>query len=384
QSFVESVADEGITLLKNNGVLPLAKNAKVTPFGYRYVSPVWGGAGSAATNMNFDYVETPAEALNANFTVNATVENKLKAATALELKSSDAAFKSSGSTDMTIYEFDSSVYVGTESSCTDTVGVVFIGRLGQEGDDMWSKPYDNGAAQHSLQLTTPEKNAIAFAKANCASVVVVCNFSNIVEIGELKNDADIDAILWVGNPGAMGMKALGEIMVGDVNPSGRTVDTWIADYTADPTWANTLDGTYTNIGKDINGVNSNKFFEYEEGIYMGYRYYETAAAEKAAGNYAGFDYDAQVVYPFGYGLSYTDFSWSIKDISLASGSALAADSEITLTVSVKNEGDRAGKDVVELYSTPPYIKGGIEKAHVNLIDFAKTELIPAGETRDVT
>ncbi len=370
------VTEEGITLLKNNGVLPLAKNSKVTPFGYRYVSPVWGGAGSAATNMNFDYVETPAEALNANFTVNTTVENKLKAATALELKSSDAAFKSSGSTDMTIYEFDPSVYVGTESSCAGTVGVVFIGRLGQEGDDMWSKPYDNGAAQHSLQLTTHEKNAIAFAKTNCASVVVVCNFSNIVEIGELQNDADIDAILWVGNPGAMGMKALGEIMVGDVNPSGRTVDTWIADYTADPTWANTLDGTYTNIGSDINGVNSNKFFEYEEGIYMGYRYYETAAAEKAAGNYAGFDYDAQVVYPFGYGLHYEN-----DKITQTLTSVKYEKESVTITGSITNGSTRDVKETVQIYLGAPYDRTGskIEKSAKVLIDFGKYA-VGAGKT----
>lgn len=357
------VAEEGITLLKNDGVLPLARQSKVTPFGYRYVSPVWGGAGSAATNMNYSYVVTPKEALSANFTVNATVSDKLEAATPLELKSSDEAFKSSGSTDMTIYEFDSSVYQGTQSSCAGTVGVVFVGRLGQEGDDMWSKPYDNGVANHALQLTSQEKEMIAFAKTNCDKVVVICNFSNIVEISELQKDSGIDAILWVGNPGAKGMQALTEILVGDVNPSGRTVDTWIADYTKDPTWVNTMDGEYTNIS-----LSSKYYYEYEEGIYMGYRYYETAAKEAQAGNYAGFDYDAEVVYPFGYGLHYENdkITQTLTKVEL-SGSNLVVEGTIA------NASSRNVKETVQIYLEAPYYAEGskIEKAAKVLIDFGK-------------
>lgn len=357
------VSEEGITLLKNNGILPLARQSKVTPFGYRYVSPVWGGAGSAATNMNYSYVVTPKAALSANFTVNSTVSAKLEGASPLELKSSDSAFKSSGSTDMTIYEFDSTVYSGTQTSCAGTTGIVFIGRLGQEGDDMWSKPYDNNVANHALQLTTPEKEMIAFAKANCDSVVVVCNFSNIVEIGDLQKDNDVDAILWLGNPGAKGLQALTEILVGDVNPSGRTVDTWIADYTKDPTWANTLDGEFSNIS-----LSSKKFYEYEEGIYMGYRYYETAYQEAAAGNYAGFEYDAEVVYPFGYGLHYENdkITQTLTKVEL-SGNNLVVEGTI------QNASSRNVKETVQLYLEAPYYADGskIEKSAKVLIDFGK-------------
>lgn len=230
------VAEEGVTLLKNDGVLPLAKNSKVTPFGYRYIEPVWGGSGSAATNMNFDYVETAEEALARNFTVNSTVVEKMKAATPIEMQGdlsaapSTATWSNSGSTNMSIFEYDSSIYSGTESSCAGTVGIVFIGRLGLEGNDMWAFPYQNGVAQHSLQLTTHEKEMIQFAKTNCDKVVVICNFSNVVEMGELEKDSGIDAIVWIGNPGAKGLQAMSEVLVGDINPSGRTVDVWVADH----------------------------------------------------------------------------------------------------------------------------------------------------------
>lgn len=268
------VAEEGVTLLKNNGILPLARSSKVTPFGYRYVEPVWGGSGSAATNMNFDYVVTAEEALAANYIINKTVTDKLKSATPLEfmgdmtIAPSTATFSNKGSTNMSIFEYDSAIYSGTEASCEGTVAMVFIGRLGLEGNDLWALPYEGGVAQHSLQLTVQEKNMIEFAKTNCDDVVVVCNFSNVMEIGELESDSGIDAILWIGNPGAKGLQALTEILVGDVNPSGRTVDIWVEDHTKDPSYVNVLNGTFGN--EDIVSKN---YYEYEEGIYMGYRYY---------------------------------------------------------------------------------------------------------------
>lgn len=371
------VAEEGITLLKNDGVLPLARKSKVTPFGYRYVSPVWGGSGSAATNMDFDYVVTAEEALTANFEVNQTVADKLKAATPLELMGdmakapSVATFSNSGSTNMSIFEYDPSVYAGTQASCKGTVGMVFVGRLGLEGNDMWALPYENDAAQHSLQLTTQEKSMIEFAKANCDKVVVICNFSNIMEIGELQNDSGIDAILWVGNPGAKGLQALTEILVGDVNPSGRTVDIWIADQSKDPGFVNVLNGTYGNAD-----MVSQNYYEYEEGIYMGYRYYETAAAEAAAGNYSGFDYDSQVVYPFGYGLHYENdkISQELKSVRL-SGENLKVSGTIT------NSSTRNVKETVQLYIEAPYNVTGskIEKSAKVLVDFDKY-YVEAGKT----
>ncbi len=366
------VAEEGVTLLKNDGVLPLAKNSHVTPFGYRYISPVWGGSGSAATNMNFDYVVTAEEALAMNYVVNDAVVNKMKAATPLALAGdttkapSVATWSNSGSTDMTIYEYDPSIYAGVETTCNGTVGIVFIGRLGLEGNDMWAFPYENDACAHSLQLTTQEKAAIAYAKANCGKVVVVCNFSNIVEIGELKDDAGINAILWVGNPGAKGLEAMSEIMVGDVNPSGRTVDTWLYDLTKDPSYINVMNGTFGN-----EAMVSKNYYEYEEGIYMGYRYYETAAKEAADGNYAGFEYDKQVAYPFGYGLHYD------KDkITQTLDEVRMRGSNLHVSGTISNTSSRDVKETVQLYIEAPYDRTGskIEKAAKVLVDFGKYEV----------
>lgn len=371
------VAEEGVTLLKNDGILPLAKNSKVTPFGYRYLEPIWGGSGSAATNMNFDYVVTAEEALEQNYSVNETVVEKMRAATPLELMGdvanapANATYSNSGSTNMSIFEYDPSVYDGTQNSCKDTVGVVFVGRLGLEGNDMWALPYEDGTAQHSLQLTAQEKAMIAFAKQNCESVVVICNFSNIMEIGELQDDEDIDAILWIGNPGAMGLQAMTEILVGDVNPSGRTVDTWIYDHTEDPSYVNVLNGTYANsdlISKD--------YYEYEEGIYMGYRYYETAYAEAQAGNYPGFVYDEQVVYPFGYGLHYENdkITQELTEVEVV-GNYVMVEGRI------KNDSTRDVKETVQLYVEAPYYENGsgIEKAAKVLVDFGKYA-VAAGES----
>ena len=375
------VAEEGVTLLKNDGVLPLAKNSKVTPFGYRYISPVWGGSGSAATNMNFDYVVTAEEALAMNYTVNDTVVAKMKAAEPLELAGdttkapSTATWSNSGSTNMAIFEYDPSIYTGTESSCTGSVGVVFIGRLGLEGNDMWAFPYENDVAAHSLQLTTQEKAAIAFAKQNCGKVIVICNFSNIMEVGELADDNDINAILWVGNPGAKGLEAMSEIMVGDVNPSGRTVDTWLYDLTADPTYINVMNGTYGN--EDLISKN---YYEYEEGIYMGYRYYETAAKEAESGNYAGFEYDKQVVYPFGYGLHYDNdkITQTLSDVKMLG-------SNLRVTGTINNASAREVKDTVQLYIEAPYYRNGskIEKSAKVLVDFGKYT-VAANSSTDFT
>lgn len=366
------VAREGVTLLKNDGALPLAANTRVTPFGYRFISPVWGGSGSAATNMNFEYVVTAEEALAANYRVNDTVVAKMKAATPIQHNGdsskapANATYKNTGSTDMAIYEYDPSIYTGTETSCAGTVGVVFIGRLGLEGDDLWAFPYENNAAAHSLQLTKFEKDAIAFAKTNCDKVILICNFSNIVEIGDLEKDAKINAILWVGNPGAKGLEAMSDIMVGKVNPSGRTVDTWLYDLTKDPTYINVLNGKYTN-----EELISKNYYEYEEGIYMGYRYYETAAKEAAAGNYAGFDYDKQIVYPFGYGLHYDNdkISQTLTDVEIQG-------SNIYVTGRIENKSNRDVKEAVQLYVEAPYYPNGskIEKPAKILVDFGKYDV----------
>ena len=198
-------------------------------------------------------------------------------------------------------------------------------------------------------------------------MVVAVNASTTMEMGQIQNNADVDSVLLIGSPGATGFNAVGEVLSGAVNPSGHTVDTWAADFTKDPSFANFGDFVYENLDVEypasvLEAAASNAdvtsdapFVNYQEGIYVGYRYYETAAAE-------GFiDYDDAVVYPFGYGLSYTDFSWRVADRSLGD-----VDGKISLDIEVTNDGATAGKDVVELYYSAPYTPGGIEKPEVVL------------------
>lgn len=194
-----------------------------------------------------------------------------------------------------------------------------------------------------------------------------------MELDVLEEDEGVDAIVWVGSPGQTGFNALGNILNGTVNPSGRTADIYPADFTKDPTFVNFGFNQYSNIDKN-NAIGNAYFVHHEEGIYIGYRYYETAAAE-------GFiNYDEAVVYPFGYGLSYTSFDWEVVEQQLGD-----VDDEITIDVKVTNTGDTySGKEVVQLYYSAPYYDGGIEKSEVVLGDFAKTSLLAPGESETVT
>jgi beta-glucosidase len=211
-----------------------------------------------------------------------------------------------------------------------------------------------------------------------------------MELDVLENDENIDAVLWIGGGGQSGFNAVGKILTGEINPSGKTADTYVADLLSDPANINFSDPTfwsesgasvnmYTNVSTD-NASGYYAFVQYEEGIYVGYRYYETAYAEALNGNYDGFDYDKAVVYPFGYGLSYTSFDWEVVSTDLN------VDTTGTMTVDVKvtNTGDVSGKDVVELYYSAPYTPGGIEKSAVVLGAFAKTGELQPGESETVT
>ncbi len=254
--------------------------------------------------------------------------------------------------------------------------IITISRPAGEGGDLsqdiegWDDHYEEG--QHQLELCYDEKQAIELAKENFETVIVIINSSAAMELGELDEDPMIDAVLCVGFPGKTGFNSVGRILDGTVNPSGHTVDIYPADFTKDPTFANFGHFKYTNIDED-NAIGDATFVHYEEGIYVGYRYYETAAAE-------GFiNYDEAVVYPFGYGLSYTTFDWEVEEQDLGK-----VDENITLKVKVTNIGEYAGKDVVQVYFNAPYYESGIEKAEVVLGDFAKTKLLEPGESQVVT
>ncbi|MBR2810984.1 MAG: glycoside hydrolase family 3 C-terminal domain-containing protein [Solobacterium sp.] len=195
------------------------------------------------------------------------------------------------------------------------------------------------------------EDLIAQAKADCDKVIVLINASTTMELGPLVEAGgkyEADAVLSVGSIGSTAAVAVGNILAGTANPSGRTTDLWAADFTKDPTFVNFGSFQYTDVSGFYTQATDKAFFvEYEEGIYIGYRYYETAFAEAEAGNYPGFDYDSAVVFPFGYGLSYTTFEKTLDSVNVSGDKVVA---EVTVT----NTGDVAGKDVVEIYYTAPY------------------------------
>ncbi|MEV7971758.1 glycoside hydrolase family 3 C-terminal domain-containing protein [Cellulomonas sp. NPDC089187] len=380
---VRDIAAEGIVLMKNEGdALPLGDDdLKVTLLGRAAADPIYGGSGSGSTDTS-SAVDVRAGLEESGIEVNDTVYTEL----------SDFA-KDAPRTNIVMDLPDDSVYDIGEMPAADyseeavasfadysDAAVVVIGRAGGEGGDLatsmegWDDHYTPG--QHQLELNKDEQDTIALATEHFDTVVVVVNASTSMELGLVQENAGVDAVLQVGSPGQSGFAALGQVLTGEVNPSGRTVDIYAADFTQDPTFANFGSYQYSNVNglsSDASmGLDGNGYFvQYEEGIYVGYRYYETAAEE------GYLDYDQAVVYPFGYGLSYTDFEWTVLD-------STEADGTITTQVQVTNTGDVAGKDVVELYYSAPYIPGGIEKSSVVLGAFGKTDLLEPGESQALT
>ncbi|MEE3431718.1 MAG: glycoside hydrolase family 3 C-terminal domain-containing protein [Candidatus Enteromonas sp.] len=392
-ALTKRIADEGIVLLKNkNNTLPLAKNSNVVPFGYRYADPVYGGTGSGAVDSSEDYIETAVEGLKRHFNVNAGVSNKLinntgkaYALSTTELKQINGEVNNEGEgggafngANTDIIEFKSDIYEGLVDSVTNDTAVVYIGRIAGEGGNLLNETYFDGT-RDSLALSQYEKDTIRLAKEKCKKVVVIINSSNIMEIKELMSgELEADAILWTAGPGSKGFESLADIMVGDVNPSGRTPDIWDANVLNNPTIINFGDHKYKDTdGISLwNGQNGVYYYEYEEGIYYGYRYYETAHDIHAE----GFNYDEAVTFPFGYGLSYTSFEQSITSVDERGDS-------IKVTVEVKNTGSVDGKEAVQIYYTAPYTaldqELHIEKATKNLIAFDKVE-VKAGGKKSVT
>ena len=390
------ISDEGIVLLKNDGLLPLSSTATVSPFGLRYFAPYYGGTGSSAIDIGEDYIVTPQESLHSVFrSVNPVLEEKLYQAgnasqqltdnpnviATLPLYSTDAS--------AAILEFSPGVYNGVEASCRDTAGIVFIGRQTGENCDAYSDLYDDGTP-HMLALSMAERAAIDFAKANCSGVVIVLECSSPMQIAELEDDIDIGAILWLGGTGCSGYQSLGDILIGTVVPSGRTPGLYPVNLQLDPAFMNHDDGStdfvynnaYTTLVDNISSeeYTNAPFHEYEEGVYLGYKYYETAYDIGYLTDYYN-RYDG-VLYPFGYGLSYTAFSQEIV-------SSFDQGDKIVITVRVENTGRHyAGKDVVQIYYTAPYTDFdrdyNIEKPTAVLIQFKKTGLIEPGAYEDIT
>ena len=376
------IAEEGMVLLKNEGdALPLSSGTKINLIGYCAYNPYYSGSGSGSTSTS-DAVSILQGLQDAGFEVN-TAANDAGLYPAKEEAESSIGFDSGS---LSIEEPAVSEYTGDASfesmAAYSDVAVVVIGRTGGEGYDL--SAYSGG---DYLELSQNEQDLLAQATASFDTVIVVYNAANALNMDVLSS-YDIDALIWTGEPGAQGFEALGEILAGTVNPSGRTVDTWVYDNDSAP--AN------ENYGEQpASNAEGRYYVDYVENIYLGYKWYETAAAEDAVitnthtgetFDYA--DYDSVVAYPFGYGLSYTTFTQKITGGTLADGAALDATDAYTLEVTVTNTGDVAGKDVVELYVTAPYtdydIQNNIEKSEVTLVAYCKTGELEPGESEVVT
>ncbi|MCD7867482.1 MAG: glycoside hydrolase family 3 C-terminal domain-containing protein [Clostridiales bacterium] len=403
----EQITDEGIVLLKNDGALPLEEGTSVAPFGYGYMDPAYSGSGAASTTDS--EMITVEEALNTYFTVNTATVEKMSSAeadspgpaegtSAFEDDVNSLQAMMNGGEAAKIYEYDPSIYSGTEASVKNSVGIVFIKRTGSEGIDKRYEAYDDGTP-HYLALTANEKETIKFAKENCSKVIVILNISNPIELGPIMSgEYEADAIMLVGTAGSRGFLSMAKIMAGEVNPSGRLADIYPTDFTQDPTYVNFGADFYTNstvvdtttldfIPGANKGTMDRAFVEYEEGIYTGYRYYETADIMDTSFVYGELDEnggavtEGAVAYPFGYGLSYTTFEKKIADFQVDGD-------EILISVEVTNTGDVAGKDVVQIYYTTPYTEYGsenkVEKSTTVLQDFTKTDILEPGASETVT
>ena len=384
------LAEEGFVLLKNeNAALPMNKGARISVFSKNSVNLSYGGSGSGGfdTSNNKNLYES----LNdAGFVINPTLKNFYESSQSGPVRTANSSDLDNGDNQkIATAETPQNKYTdAVRNSYADysDAALVVITRIGGEGFDLPRYQGDSEGAvspdSHYLELDQNEIDLLtAVTDGTFKRVVVVFNTPSSFEATFLKDSAyaafadKIDAAVWIGFTGSNGITALGEILNGDVNPSGRLVDTWAADFTKNPSFVNFGTGCLPDTTDKYDG-GMYYSVDYEEGIYVGYRYYETR------GETDGEDwYNANVVYPFGYGLSYTTFDWTVGD---ASASEIELGTTITVPVTVKNTGSVAGKDVVQLYASAPYTLGGIEKAHKVLVGFAKTKLLQPGESETVT
>ena len=393
-NVVKEICEEGMVLLKNeNNALPLKPNAKVSVFGKNSVNLVYGGSGSAAPGGNipkktlFDSLDAAGIAYNPtlkDFYDKDSKSGSGRGATP-DLPTGGVGTLPTGETPVSSYTSD----ITDSYEDYSDAAIVVVSRIAGENWDLPTKAQDD-ASRHYLELDNNERALLKHIvdSNEFEHIILLMNGSNYIDLGFLKIASDpaysqfgnkIDGAIVIGSPGGNGIMALGEILSGAVNPSGHTVDTIYTNYRNDPTFQNFGDGltSYANSYKKEGGGWANYYFvEYEENIYQGYRYYETRG--KAMGEEW---YNANVVYPFGHGLSYTTFSEEIANGS-ALASALTKD-PFEVQIKVKNTGDKAGKQVVQLYAEAPYTPNGIEKAYKVLVGFAKTKTLQPGAEETV-
>ncbi len=402
--LVTEICEEGITLLENDdSILPLS-DTKVNVFGWSATNPCYGGTGSGALNDAYETTTFLQGLTDAGIEYNTDLID-------FYTEYHDASLPNVGMwvQDWTLpqpYADDySDDLISGAQEYSDTA-IIFISRVGGEGADLptdmtavvdgsWATQ-NNGATyyggsyddtvnngtdwdegDHYLQLSNPEEEMVELVCSNFDNVIVIYNGANAFELGWVEDYDSIKGVLWCAGTGQSGFEALGEVLAGTVNPSGKLVDTYVYDLTATPTWNNFGNFEYDNMDEYTeandyySSYNNVTFVNYVESIYVGYKFYTTAAAEGL------FDYDDMVQYSFGYGLSYTEFTQEISNFS-------SDGTNITFDVTVTNTGTVAGKDVVEIYFNPPYTNGGIEKATANLVEFGKTDTLEPGTSETIS
>ena len=385
----EEIMEDGIVLLKNESLLPLNETKKLNIFGWESINPAYGGAGSGGINDLYDIVSLNQGLENAGFSINQKLVDFYNNYGADDPEMSIQ--KQSWTLPEPPVDTYSDELIKSAKEYSD-VAVVVLSRKAGEGHndipmDVRKAAYDNNSdeyddfpeGEHYLQLSQTERDMVDMVCSNFDNVIVVYNGANQFELGFADEYPQIKSVVWCPGTGNVGFNALGKVFSGEVNPSGKTPDTFIYDMTTAPWWNNAEKTEYTNLADmAVEGMNAGTaqvyapaFTNYVEGIYVGYKYYETAAQEGAI------DYDKTVQYPFGYGLSYTEFEQKMGELE-------EKDGQISVDVEVTNSGDVAGKDVVEVYYKPPYTNGGIEKSSANLIEFEKTNLLQPGESQTVT
>ena len=407
KDVIKKVGEEGFVLVKNNGILPLAAG-NLNVFGWGSTNPILGGTGSGSSDGS-SAVGILQSLSEAGFTTNADL-TKLYTDYATERPT--VAMQNQ---DWTLPEPTVDAYtdaVMTQAKGFSDTAVIVISRSGGEGADLptdmnavihgtyniasqvsvtgqygyYNGVYTNNGnyddfepGEHYLELSVTEENMVEKVCSEFDNVVVIINANNAMELGWVDEYPQIGAVILAPGAGNTGLLGLGEIMSGAVNPSGKTVDTYVKDLTATPTWNNFGNFAYTNVDDLKNKIaaadpayeGNMAFVNYVEGIYVGYKFYETAAEEGLI------TYEDEVQYPFGYGLSYTTFDKTIANFNFDG-------TNVTFDVNVTNTGSVAGKDVAEIYFTPPYTNGGIEKASVNLIDFQKTDVLEPGASQTLS
>ena len=414
EALAVEISQEGSVLFKNDGALPLSTSDKVTIWGLNSLAPTFGGLIGSTVSVNYDAGQQTITLIDAmkdrGFAIN---EDMLKlyqsdVASAFYRKAAFFGQEVPGHSLIPVFwpmfETADSYIIGelpadkydedVLTSAKDTTAVIFLSRDSSEASDYavsTMKDPNGDNFERPLALSDNERAMIELAKENSnGKVVVVINADVTMEIEELKQDPGISAILWAGLPGAYGFYGVADVLCGNVNPSGHIADTYAVNSTSAPSMQNFGLFFYTNEGIDPANDKGNWYIVENEGIYVGYKYYETryedailgqGNADSDAGSFASggaWDYAKEVTYPFGYGKSYTSFEQELQSVDFNIGG------ESKAVVKVTNTGDVAGKSAVQLYAQAPYVAGGVEKAAIQLVGFGKTQILEPGASETVT